>query len=147
MTRRVLPTALLLACAAVAAPVPKALKKPATLQGDWRIVGEERNGQPAPRGTSSTSLWRVSEGRLVLISEGRTGPDREFDGVLITTPGDGTRPGAFEYTLHRNGYNRRGVFELDGDTLRVAFGKDPKTPPERLTSDASGYLYTFERAE
>ena len=132
---------------AVAAPVPKGVKRAATLEGDWQLEAEERNGQPTQRLSSGHNLWRVTTGTLVLIADDPRKQSSEYPGALVTEPGSGDKPGVFEYTLHVNGYHRCGVYELTGDTLRVAFSKDPKTRPTQLTSEGNGFLYTFKRVK
>ena len=57
-------------------------------------------------------------------------------------------PRTFEYKVDQNGYHRRGVCELDGDTLRVAFGStaaDAGKPPAAVKSSDSVTVYTFNR--
>jgi uncharacterized protein (TIGR03067 family) len=148
MTRGVALMALLIAFApGSAAPVPKGIKKSATLEGDWQLETEERNGQPTERRGSGHNLWRVKAGVLVLISEDPRKQSSEYPGTLFTELGTGDKPGVFEYTLHANGYHRCGVYDLAGDTLRVAFSKDPKARPPQLTSDGNGFLYTFKRVK
>jgi uncharacterized protein (TIGR03067 family) len=137
--------ALALTTAAVAAPVPKPLKaKPVSLNGEWEMVSEERDGTADVPRSSRYKSWRVSDGELVLMAE--PGPQRDpvYRAKLTSEPGEGGRPWTFEY-VGENGYHRRGVCELDGDTLKVSFAKDPKARPEKLTSEAGGYLYTFKR--
>jgi uncharacterized protein (TIGR03067 family) len=148
MTRGI---ALVFLCIAVgsveAAPVPKGIKKSATLEGDWQLETEERDGQPTERRSSGHNLWRVKAGVLVLVADDPRKQSSEYPGTLVAEPGTGDQPGVFEYTLHTNGYHRCGVYELSGDTLRVAFSKDPKARPPQLTSDANGFLYTFKRVK
>lgn len=149
MTRIAFLTAfLLLAGFAPAAPVPKALVKPAAnLEGDWRLESEERNGQPAAQRGSNHNLYRLTKDTLTLINENSNAADREYPGAFVTEPPSGGKPGVFEYTLNVNNYRRCGVYELDGDTLRVSFSKDPTARPEKLTSDGNGFLYTFKRVK
>lgn len=139
---------LLLATSIPAAPVPKALVKPsANLEGDWRLETEERNGQPAPQRGSNHNLYRLTKDTLTLINEEIQGPTREYPGAFVTEPPSGGKPGVFEYILNVNNYRRCGVYELDGDTLRVSFSSQPTTRPDKLTSEGNGFLYTFKRVK
>ena len=137
------PLVLLLGAAALAAPVPKAVKKPVeSLDGVWKIETEERDGQASPRASSDYNVWRVTGGQLVLVSAQRD----EYTAALTSEELDGGLR-SFEYTGAANGYHRRGVYQLDGDTLQIAFSLDPKTRPVKMTSENKGFVYTFKRVQ
>lgn len=148
MTRVCALLTLLAASFAAAAPVPKGLKKPqASLDGDWKLEAEERDGQAGQR-SGSHNLWRVTDGQMILIAEhGAQGQKAEYPTVLVTAPVEGGSLRTFDYTVVENKYQRNGVCEVDGDTLRVAFGKSPTARPDKLTSENGGYLYTFKRVK
>lgn len=126
-----------------AAPVPKALKKPpVSLDGDWRWETQERNGQISPASQSDFRLWRVAGEAMTLIQEQGTSKDEPCR-FVSESKDDSLR--SFEYKVNSNGYHRRGVCELDGDTLRVAFSNNPATPPAAVKSTNDVSVYTFRR--
>ncbi len=145
---RALAVLIVLATPVPAAPVPKGLKKPeAKLEGDWRLETEEQNGKVGQR-SGSHNLWRVTDGQMTLIAENiPQGQKKEYPTVLVSAAVDGGSLRTFDYTVVENKYQRNGVCELDGDTLRIAFGKDAKARPDKLTSENGGYLYTFKRVQ
>jgi hypothetical protein len=128
-----------------AAPVPRALIIIATLEGDWLIESELMNNVTQTQGSSDHNLWRVSKDSFTLITEDSQRPDHEYQGLLFTEPPSYDQPGIFDYTLYCNGFHRCGVYELNGDTLQIAFSSDPKVRPSKLTSDDNCTLYTFKR--
>ena len=128
---------LLFAAPLVAAPVPKALKKaPVTLDGSWRWETQENNGKVSPAPNGDFCLWRVAGDTMTLASE-KGGMRDEPCKFVSETNADGVR--TFDYTVNSNGYHRRGVCELDGDTLRVAWTTHdtPAVP--------NGVVYVFKR--
>jgi uncharacterized protein (TIGR03067 family) len=145
---RALALLIVLAVPAFAAPVPKGVKKKeVTLEGDWRLDTEERDGKVGQR-TGSHNLWRVTDGQMTLIAENNPqGQKKEYPTALVTAAVDGTSLRTFDYTVLENKYQRNGVCAVDGDTLKIAFGKEPKTRPDKLTSEGGGYLYTFKRVQ
>jgi uncharacterized protein (TIGR03067 family) len=144
MTRTALVMVMMGATAVVAAPVPKALKtKPPTLDAEWVLVSEERNGQVGQR-SSRYNRWRINGSELELVADPSPQRDPLYRATLTSEPGDGDRPRKFEY-IGENGYHRCGVCELDGDTLKIAFTKNPKTRPEKISSEGDGYMCLFKR--
>ena len=134
---RTLVALLLLTCPLVAAPVPKALKKtPASLDGSWRWESQETNGKVSPSSKGDYCLWKVAGDTMTLSTEKGTMKDEPCKFVSATNA-DGVR--AFEYTVNVNSYHRRGVCELDGDTLRVAWTTHD-TP-----AVTNGVVYVFKR--
>jgi uncharacterized protein (TIGR03067 family) len=134
---------LLFALPLAAAPVPKAVKKsPATLEGHWRWESQETNGRVTAAPPSDYCLWKVAGDTMTLTSEQGKMKDEpcRFE---TATNGDGVR--TFDYTVNSNGYHRRGVCELDGDTLRVAYTSDNKVPPAAVRGDNGVTIYVFKR--
>ncbi len=138
---------LLFAVPVFAAPVPKALKQaPATIEGGWRMQSQETGGRQNLPGKGDYNLWKVDGDTMTLIREDNAGKDGVYPCRFTSeTNTDGVR--TFEYKVDQNGYHRRGVCELNGDTLRIAFGTDNKTPPAAVKSEpGSGVtVYTFQR--
>jgi uncharacterized protein (TIGR03067 family) len=123
-----------------AAPVPKAVKKKADAQailGRWQ-GGLAGNG----RGDTTTHVFRFGDDRTCGITN---------------TPGGGRESGA-EYELHPdrsprqmtwwNGSERtewRCVYELDGDTLKVAFVHKGTDLPADTSPRAGVTVYELKR--
>lgn len=148
MIRLVL-AAVLVASGGLAAPVPKAAKKNASLDGDWRIESHELNGKASPPPPKDYNLWKVAGDTLQLVREGDTTTEAVYPCKLVSEAKDGG-PHTFEYTVNANGYHRRGVCEVDGDTLRVAFGStadDAGKPPTEVKSTEKVTVYVFKRVD
>jgi hypothetical protein len=89
-------------------------------------------------------LWRVSGDTMQLVREGDTSKEGVYPCRLVSEAKE-AGPRTFEYKVDANGYHRRGVCELDGDTLRVAFHSDSNTPPAEVKSGPKATVYTFKR--
>lgn len=127
---------------AVAAPVPKAVKKKADAQ---LILGKWQGGVVAAgqgQGPAASHLFRFGD-------DGKCG--------IINTPGNSRENGA-EYELHPdksprqmtwwNGPERtewRCVYELDGDTLKVAFVHKGTDLPADTSPRAGVTVYELKR--
>ena len=128
----------------VAAPVPKALKaKPATLDGEWELTGEERDGNANAKRSSRYNRWQITGNVLVLMADPSPQRDPLYRATLDSKPADGV-PRTFEYT-GENGYHRRGVCEVDGDTLRVGFVPQGKEIPDNLELKNGLTVYELKR--
>lgn len=139
---------LLIAAPLIAAPVPKALKRPpASLDGRWRVESHEENGRVMPPPKGDYNLWVVAGDTMQLVREGDTTKEGVYPCRFVSEPRD-DGPRTFEYKVDSNGYHRRGVCELDGDTLRVAFGSTADAagqPPAAVKSGDGVTVYTFRR--
>ena len=131
-----------------AAPVPKALKKaPATIEGRWRLESQEANGRPTAPSKGDYNLWVVAGDTMQLVREGDATKEGVYPCLFVSQLRD-DGPRTFEYKVDQNGYHRRGVCEVDGDTLRVAFGStadDAGKLPAAVKSSDSVTVYTFKR--
>ena len=123
---------------AVAAPVPKALKKPpASPDGHWHLIEFSSNGTPE---TSLHGFARhavIKDELLTWFRDGQQSPHASEKFAII----DPARP-----HVRRWGYNP-GVYEMDGDTLRACcrYGGG-----EELTECKPGkgiHYYVFERVK
>jgi len=52
---------------------------------------------------------------------------------------------AFEALLRLHGPTRRGIYELDGDTLKVCWSGDASRRPTEFDSSSKGMVATFKR--
>lgn len=139
---------MLIAATLSAAPVPKALKKATGIDGDWRMESTERNGKMGQPPGGDYNLWRVHGETIDLVREPEPGRPDRGDNIYPCQFVSEIRPEAprtFEYKVLKNGYHRHGVCELDGDTLRVAFSSDAKSPPTAVQSSNTVTIYVFKR--
>jgi len=133
---------LLFAVPAVAAPVPKTLKKAATADGVWEWV--EFNGNDGKMGYNipKPTYWRI-EGDL--ISTGKRTVDELFSTPLThtMTVRDGQQPNL--RTFDTGGTKYSAAMELDGDTLRWCYATDPKQTITECKPANGVYYYVFKR--
>jgi hypothetical protein len=132
-------TLLVFALPLAAAPVPKSLKKPPPLDGDWRWETEQVNGGPATPSDNGYNLWRVKGDTLQMIRESGAADERASSCLFTSVPREGGSR-SFEYTVNSNGYHRRGLCEFDGDCLRVSWVAHDTGLP-------NGVVYTFKRVK
>jgi uncharacterized protein (TIGR03067 family) len=143
---RTLVALLLFAAPLLAAPVPKALKAkpPASLDGRWKMESQEANGKSGPPSERDYNTWVVAGDTMHLVRDGDATKEGVYPCRFVSDPRD-DGPRTFEYKVDQNGYHRRGVCELDGDTLRVAFSGDANTRPAAVQSSDTVTVYTFKR--
>ena len=136
----------LLAAVSVAAPVPKALKKSATLDGRWEATTLRASGNAFNR--SDPWVWDI-DGDAV------TRHLRQKDGSLL---GDGTatlvRPDAMQpfevdYLVPsgKESVLFRARVEVSGDELVINFANVNDPRPPDMTELKNGYFYRFKRVE
>ena len=123
---RALPLLLLFAVPLTAAPVPKAVKKAddATLiLGRWESVTVQYDGRP---GTAGAVFRFADDGKGGVVPPGQKA---EVPATFTLDPND--TPKRLEWAL--NGPAKSvATYELDGDTLKLAFGaatRPPKAAP------------------
>jgi uncharacterized protein (TIGR03067 family) len=132
------------AAAALAAPVPKALKKDAPLDGRWVLDSQVADGTVAVL-PDDQDEWTVSGNTLTIEQKGRRRGVVRAVRCTLESALASAGPRTFEYKVTTNSYHRRGVCEVDGDTLRVAFSTGDSGPPGEVKSGAGVVLYTFRR--
>lgn len=137
-------TPLLLLSVSLAAPVPKELEKPeAKFDGVWVLKARENRGREmaAPSATlKETYTLVIVGGEYVFRTHGGT---IKFD----------KEKKSFELNVAAGNYKGEtsgGVFERDGDTLKLAMPLNPLSTAAKPTDLGTGpntthYLYTFER--
>ena len=129
---------LLLAMPAAAAPVPKGIKKNSTPDGTWKLVEFWSNGQ---KGTAQgmTSVW-VLEGEAFYV-----GPKQKSSYWQLTIP-DPNNPKVRRFTYGRTGTSSYpAAVEVDGDTLRFAYGSSGTVSVTEAKPAANVYYYEFTR--
>lgn len=156
---RLVPLTLLAAGVAVAAPVPKDLKKKADLSGTWEITemfsaGNKVNGAAPNKwvidAAGGLTIERANVNGAVAIRQPVNRPT-----YTLVKP-DGGAENALDYTITYPAGNSRsyqGVVEVDGDTLRYFYatsnpnGGAVVERPTEVKAHTSGVLYVFKRVE
>jgi hypothetical protein len=139
---------LLLAAAtvAVAAPVPKALKKRDTLDGVWvtteRFIGRQDR-------TKEPWVWEIKgeQLRTFSLNADQTLAPNTVDGLTLFPP-DPKRPDELDF-LHVVGTSKnlwRGRMTWDGAEFVICFGEIDKERPAEVTNGPAVYsYYRFKR--
>ncbi len=135
----------LLAGVAVAAPVPKSLKKSLTLEGRWEAVTMKKGGADVSR--SNPTVWDI-RGDTVTRSF------REPDGTLradattatISWP-DTTRRDEIDYTLNNGAMKSlfRARVKLTADEVVIRFAELDAPCPADLSEGQEGWYYVYRR--
>jgi uncharacterized protein (TIGR03067 family) len=133
-------SALVLAPLALAAPVPKALKRAdaAAIVGEWEVTAATYGGDDYPSAVGTK--WTLKD-------DGTAVRDRPNQGLAtakfeIDPKAD---PKAFDWHTGE-GFTFLGVYELDGDTFKVCLRADAARPT-KLTDTRGSYVFEFKRRE
>lgn len=148
MIRSLLPL-LLAAPLAVAAPVPKELRKAALpLDGKWKVTAYESNGRPVNSTVILGQMWAFRGGELAITRttavKGAAGLPPNKVGVRADA-----KTGEFDYVF-ATGTVRLGRYEIRGDTLTVCLSLSTGPMSERpanLDGGQGTLRYTFKRAD
>jgi uncharacterized protein (TIGR03067 family) len=105
------------------------------LQGTWKVEKALRGGEEAPAGETEKSKF-VFEGNKFMIDEGR--PRKETATFTL----DATqKPKTIDLTFAMVKEAALGIYEVDGDTLKICFGGPGKDRPKKMESEkGSGLL-------
>jgi hypothetical protein len=127
---------LLFALPALAAPVPKALKKPSqSLDGYWYLTEAVENGVPQVVGNSYCRHTLIRGEKYASAMSGRPKPSDDEDFKML----DPDRPQL------RLWQARPSVFEADGDTLRGCFATDGRAELTECQPGKGVTYYVYER--
>jgi uncharacterized protein (TIGR03067 family) len=117
----------------VAAPGPKETAKPAPkLEGEWVVEKFEGPKEADPRGSITL---RFMENRISIFEPKREKPE-EADYTVDQTK----KPAHIDIRPGQPGQAKNelvvyGIFTIDGDTLKLCFGKDGADRPTELKGD------------
>jgi uncharacterized protein (TIGR03067 family) len=120
---------------ALAAPAPKVT--PPGPEGAWEIVRNavEVFNPPNP------ATWVFADGKLTIDYPGPPAERQEFTYKLV--PG---KPGAIDLTVRAaDAEVYPGIFEVRGDTLRIAFNIESPHRPEDFRADPNNTSVTLKR--
>jgi hypothetical protein len=136
---------------AAPAPVPKAVKKAATINGTWEVVESHMNGQR--ENGAPTIRWTIN-GEMLVIEIRVRGVFRQVTGATycLVKPA-GSRRNEIDYILTPADTGDlpsifRGRFELDGDTLKVCRAHSPgQDRPVGCKPSEGANLYVLRRVK
>jgi uncharacterized protein (TIGR03067 family) len=144
---RVLLVLLGLTAAAVAAPVPKAVKaKAPALDGRWECVELNANDWDATK--SNPWVWDIDGEKLTIHvrTNGQLRPNERNMTTTLTRP-DPSKPEEVDY--HRDGNGTKSVFKgrfvIDGDKLTVCYDTTGGDRPTELKVDKRYHYVRFTR--
>ena len=130
---------LLLPALAVAAPVPKGVKKPPNPDGQWRLVGFSGDGAEPTPPTSMVLDWYIEGQHLLCGVKGE--PAYHAKGEPNFTTPDPARPQYRRWGPHP------AALEMDGDTLRVCYAHDGRKELTECKPAKGIHYYVFQRAK
>ena len=122
-------------CLAADAPQEAAKNDLESLQGTWSVVTLENDGTPSPPESVKGSTFVVKGDRYTL-----KGGQDTFRGTLKLDPTK--KPKALDATfVDDDGKDKgkaQGIYELDGDRLRICWREGDKRPAEFASKPGSG---------
>jgi uncharacterized protein (TIGR03067 family) len=139
---------LLISPLAFAAPIPKDRKKSQEgIVGSWTVVKLDRPGLQGRVMLARNLRWIFKEDGSMAIQQGEPNSG-------VVTPDysykvDPNRsPGHFEFQYNANGgvgQPNLGLYQIDGDTLKIAYSLGGNERPQDFDSLQNGIIYTFTR--
>ena len=95
------------------------------LQGTWAVVSGERNGKPIPEET-------VKNAKLVFAADKMTihNKDRKTEGTFKLSPDKKPK----QIDVDMDGRLAKGIYQLDGDTLKIAHGDTGGPRPKEFSA-------------
>ena len=105
----------------------------AALQGEWEIVSAESNGEPPPPGLLDGARFAFSGDKLTLM-----GKDGTFELDATKSPR--------QIDFVRGKSRQIGIYELDGDKLKLCVGPADDRPTEFKTKPRTDHsLFVLKR--
>lgn len=121
-----------LAPLAPAAPVPKDFKKPPGLNGKWKVVEYSSSGRDIKTSSILNQTWEFDGEKLAITRRSTAKNPPAPTQITVRTDGK-TKPKAFDY-IFATGTVRKGVYEIDGDTLVICLRLSTVPAQERPTT-------------
>lgn len=127
------------------APNDALKKEKAKLQGQWKVVGLEANGQPSPEDN-------VPKLTLVFAADKITAKDEDKETPLDYKLDVSTTPKLLDVTFRegdQKGKTLEAIYALDGDNLKICvnLGEAKNRPGEFATKQDSGLVLLILKRE
>ncbi len=110
------------------------------LEGVWHVETADRNGHPTP-------VW--DEANWTFAGDGLTSSDSVVETEGSTVVDSTASPKTIDITLQlgKESWPLRGIYELDGDSLRICASPDDKERPAEFksTEDGGELLFVLKR--
>ena len=111
------------------------------LQGNWQVVSMERDGEAVNIAKDAARVIKADKYALTLR------PGLTIEGAYKIDPG--AKPKTMETTASNGPYKDKellGIYELDGNTLRICYAPPGKDRPTEFTTKAgSGWILTVHK--
>ena len=138
----VLPAVLTASLLAPADAKDEAVKKDMKqLQGTWSLVSLERDGVAAPLAKEAVRV--ITDDKYVMTLK----PGVTIEGTFTIDPG--AKPKGMETTPSSGPYKDKallGIYEIDGDTLKICYALPAKPRPTEFTSkEGSGWILSVHK--
>ena len=127
---------------ALAAPVPKEVRKADSLDGLWEITSMEVFGQPK---AGPKQRWKIGDGAITVEQIVPNAAARIRPPIRIGVDA-GASPKALDYNV-QGPVARPAIYEVDGDTLKILMATPGAGRPKAMKSDESTVLYVFKRVK
>jgi uncharacterized protein (TIGR03067 family) len=108
------------------------------LQGSWQVTSAEREGKPLDTAKNDRLIFKGDQ----LTVQGKTGDESTF----MLDPAQ--KPAAIDITPAKGPARTiRGIYQIEGDTLKLCFGDPSSERPKEFTAKAgTGFvLVTLKR--
>jgi uncharacterized protein (TIGR03067 family) len=106
-------------------------KELALLDGEWTMVSVTTDGQPIPEAIAKTGKRLAMNNETTVTIAGRLVMKATY------TIDPTKKPKTIDYTMTdgpTNGQKQYGIYEIDGDTVRVCFAAPGKDRPSEFAS-------------
>ncbi len=114
-----------------ASPQDEAKKDAQQIQGTWVPISATKNGQDRPKERLDKTKFVITADKIAIEEEDKKEPPVSY--TLDPTK----KPKAIEITLMKGtekGPTIQGIYELEGDTLKLCFGQPGKARPKEFAS-------------
>jgi uncharacterized protein (TIGR03067 family) len=101
------------------------------LQGNWAVTSWQRGGQRVSPDIAMTARFTFAGDKLTIL----TGKDTKTEATIKLDPDK--KPKEIDVDLGGNNV-RKGIYQLDGDDLKVAYGEFGNLRPKEFPAKESG---------
>jgi uncharacterized protein (TIGR03067 family) len=133
---------LLAAPSLFAAPVPKEVRKVEKFEGTWKVVGLDSRGTANAIGDDS--YWTIDDAGMLHLHTGAARMQGVPSNIRMTFD---RKLRSVNYTELNGGHDYPGLFEIDGDTLKMCFTLTGAVRPAAIGTGPDINLWTFKRVD